>query len=73
MGHVEYANCKGTKLNGEPCTKPGAKRNQGYCSHHKYQINSDTKPIDKDKQIAILLDQVNRLTIENDLLKSLVK
>lgn len=67
MVKVKYATCIGFKLNGEPCTKPGAKIHSGYCTHHK------KKPIDKDQQIAILLEQVNRLTIENDLLKSLVQ
>ena len=70
---VEYAHCKGTKRDGSPCTKPGAKKSHGYCTHHKNQFKSDTTPVDKDKQIAMLMEQVNRLTIENDLLKSLVQ
>lgn len=74
MGRVDYTTCKGIKRDGSTCTKPGAKRHSGYCSHHKNQFKSDTKPvIDKDQQIAMLMEQVNRLQIENNLLKSLVK
>lgn len=73
MVKVEYATCKGTKRDGSDCTKPGAKIHNGYCTHHKNQFKIEITPIDKDKQIAMLLEQVNRLTIENDLLKSLVQ
>jgi hypothetical protein len=45
MTSVVQNYCKGVKNDGDPCTRSGASKYQGYCPQHNNQINGDSQSV----------------------------